>query len=267
MKTTKAISMIACGLFIAAALHACKSYEDPSTTQLDAFMKRWATYESFKTPTDPEDEPLLLAALEKDPKGPWAAYVTMKFAGLQYEARSLDADGRAALYGASLSYLKPARDTLAIALQTNPQDKYIQDLLNIISQEVSLASLEAGLDLAVIKSNAESALASNTDTQSCHYGNTIYDQHSLLGRIAVREGNIEEAKKQLLAAGRTPGSPQLNSYGPDFILARELAEKGEFDTVLEFLDLVERFWAKGKQLEEWRKQLRAGQVPDHKIWK
>ena len=207
----------------------------------------------------------------------------MKFAQMQFKARGLDATGRAALYSASLSYLKPARDTLAQAAEANPQDTNLQHYLNKIITNISLALLEAGLDLAEVKSCAEAALANNKDTQSWNYGNIIYDQHSLLGRVALREGKLDEAKKQLLAAGRTPGSPQLNSFGPDFILARELAEKGEYDTVLKFLDLVARFWANPeertqdnskrsanrhlKELESWRKQLKTGKVPDHQKWK
>jgi hypothetical protein len=48
-------------------------------------------------------------------------------------------------------------------------------------------------------------------------------------------GDIEEAKKQLLLAGKTPSSPQLNSFGPNMILAKELLDKGEKDTVLHYL--------------------------------
>ncbi|VGO19901.1 hypothetical protein [Pontiella sulfatireligans] len=284
MKTTRAISMLASGLLIAVALSACKTNQSPVTTaQLDAFMKRWETYEAFKTPVDPKDEPLLLAALEKDPKGPWATYVIMKFSQTRFEARQLDNAGRTARYRASLNYLKPARDTLARAVEANPEDKELQHFPNEIKTYISLATLEAGLDLADIKSDAEAALANNTDTQSWNYGNIIYDQHSLLGRVALREGKLDEAKRHLLEAGRTPGSPQLNSYGPNFILARELAEKGEFDTVIEFLDLVARFWANPderteanskcvandhlKLLNAWKQELRAGKVPDHGTWK
>ena len=284
MKTAKVISLFACGLIIAAALSACATNKSPvSSAQLDAFMKQWAKYESFKAPMDLKDEPLLQAALEQEPKGPWAGYISLKFAQTKFESRGLDAAGRAALYGASLRYLIPAHDTLTQAAEAKPHDKELRHNLNGIKEHVALASLEAGLDLAEVNSGAEAALAANTDRQSWNYGNIIYDHHSLLGRVALREGNIEEAKKQLLAAGRTPGSPQLNSFGPDFILARELAEKGEYETVLEFLDLVARFWANPeeriqanskrvasdhlKELESWKKELKAGQIPDHRKWK
>jgi hypothetical protein len=283
MKTTKAINIFAYGLIIAAALSACTTNKSPVSAQLDTFMKQWAKYESFKAPMDPKDEPLLLAALEQEPKGPWAGYISLKFAQTKFEARGLDAAGRAALYGASLRYLVPACDTLTQAVEAKPHDKVLRHNLNEIKEHVSLASLEAGLDLVEVKPDAEAALAANTDTQSWNYGNIIYSQHSLLGRVALREGKIDEAKKQLLAAGHTPGSPQFNSYGPDFTLARELAEEGEYDTVLVFLDLVARFWANPeeriqanskrvasdhlKELESWKKELKAGKIPDHRKWK
>ena len=81
----------------------------------------------------------------------------------------------------------------------------------------------------------------------------------------------------------TTGSPQLDSFGPEMQLAQELSEKGEKETVLEYLDLVARFWANPNerteanseriardhlnQLEAWKRQVRAGNVPDHEKWK
>ena len=81
MKAVKAIGMLACGLILAATPHACGEPHPPvSAAQLDAFMTKWAAYESFKTPMVPEDEPLQPAALEKNPKGPRAAYISMTLA-------------------------------------------------------------------------------------------------------------------------------------------------------------------------------------------
>jgi len=79
--------------------------------------------------------------------------------------------------------------------------------------------------------------------QDWNYGNAIADANQVLGQIALSKGDVREAKKHLLASADSKGSPQLNSFGPSFILARELAEKGERETVIAFLDSVARFWA------------------------
>jgi hypothetical protein len=75
-----------------------------------------------------------------------------------------------------------------------------------------------------------------------NYGNAIHKGHLTLGRIALRRNDIEEAKKQLLLAGKTPGSPQLDSFGPNMVLAKELLDKGEKEIVLMYLELCEVFW-------------------------
>ena len=41
---------------------------------LAAFMEKWKTYEPFKIPLAATDRPLTLAALAKDPNGPWVDY-------------------------------------------------------------------------------------------------------------------------------------------------------------------------------------------------
>jgi hypothetical protein len=96
-----------------------------------------------------------------------------------------------------------------------------------------------------------------------NYGNAIHDGNVVLGRIALREGHVEDAKKFLLAAGGTPGSPQLNSFGPNMSLANDLLEFGERDVVLEYFDLCRKFWAMGdSKLTTWSDDIRVGKVPD-----
>ena len=237
MRIVNVIVMFACFLFIAVISSSCITNKSTvSGAQLETFMATWSEYKAFHAPMEPKDEPLLLAALEKDPKGPWASYFSMKFAQAKFEARELDAADRTAHYKAALGYLEPACAILAKALETSPQDKELQQSLDMMKGLVSQAALEAGFDLATVKANAEAALTNNIDKKSWNYGNKIYKHHTSLGRTALRKGNIEEAKMHLHAAGSTPGSPQLNSYGPNFVLARELAEQGEYDAVIAFLD-------------------------------
>lgn len=95
------------------------------------------------------------------------------------------------------------------------------------------------------------------------YGNAIHDGNEVLGQIAMQEGRLDDAKRHLLAAGQTPGSPQLDSFGPDMWLAQDLLAKGERETVLEYLQLCRKFWKRhGDLLDRWTQAIQAGQTPD-----
>lgn len=106
--------------------------------------------------------------------------------------------------------------------------------------------------------------------------------NQILGRVALRQEKRDEAKRALLAAGATPGSPQLDSFGPKFVLARELLVKGEKVTVVQCLDLVGRFWARhdpkrpdqretknanAALLLTWKDEIRAGRIPTDAQWR
>jgi hypothetical protein len=94
-------------------------------------------------------------------------------------------------------------------------------------------------------------------------GGAVYTAHTVLGTIALDEGRIEEAKRHLLAAGKTKGSPALCSFGPGMSLAKELLEKGDPETVLAYLDLCRKFWSSdGGKLDEWTKEINAGRIPE-----
>lgn len=93
------------------------------------------------------------------------------------------------------------------------------------------------------------------------YGNAIHYGNIILGRIANRRGDVEQAGDRLLKAGATIGSPNLNSFGPDFTLASELLEKGEKETVIEYLKLCKNFW-KEDILDRWIEMIEADIEPD-----
>ncbi len=96
-----------------------------------------------------------------------------------------------------------------------------------------------------------------------NYGNAIQDGNLVLGRIALKEGRIDEAKQYLIGAGESPGSPQMNSFGPNMSLAKDLLEKGERDVVLQYFDLCRKFWKMGNDnLDQWAKDVKAGKIPD-----
>jgi tetratricopeptide (TPR) repeat protein len=95
-----------------------------------------------------------------------------------------------------------------------------------------------------------------------NYGNAIHDSNLVLGRLALAEGRITDAKRHLIEAGQSPGSPQMNSFGPNMSLAKDLLEKGERDVVLEYFKLCRRFWRLHRgRLDTWSKEVEDGGVP------
>ena len=60
-----------------------------------------------------------------------------------------------------------------------------------------------------------------------NYGNALHHANTILGLVAVKRCNWLEAKKRLNKSGKTPGSPQLDSHGPNFCLAMELLLHGD----------------------------------------
>jgi tetratricopeptide (TPR) repeat protein len=96
-------------------------------------------------------------------------------------------------------------------------------------------------------------------------GEAVFHGNTVLGRIALREGKIDEAKKYLLEAGKTKGSPVLGSFGPSMTLAKELLEKGESDTVLKYFEECGLFWKYQpgvEKLTKWTADVKAGTKPD-----
>ena len=98
---------------------------------------------------------------------------------------------------------------------------------------------------------------------SWNYGNAIHQGNLVLGRIAVREGRLADAVKFLHASGETPGSPQLNSFGPNMTLARDLLEQGRTQAVLDYFALCRVFWKMDAgRLDAWTEDVHQGRVPN-----
>jgi hypothetical protein len=95
------------------------------------------------------------------------------------------------------------------------------------------------------------------------YGNGVHYGNVILGRLALRAGDINSAKGYLLSAALVPGSPQLGSFGPDITLAKELLEAGEIDSVIIYFEQCSTFWKMGKErLQKWVQILKSGGSPD-----
>ncbi len=95
-----------------------------------------------------------------------------------------------------------------------------------------------------------------------NYGNAIHHGNTVLALIALKNGDIHQAENYLLKSADTIGSPQLNSFGPNFKLANELLLLGHRDVVLNYLSQVSKFWEMGDAfLPVWFKEIEEGNHP------
>ena len=105
------------------------------------------------------------------------------------------------------------------------------------------------------------------DMQLWSVGNAEHHGHLVLGMLALLNDDRESAREHLLDAGRTRGSPQLNTFGPNMALAKSMIERGERQVVLDYFELCRRFWRSGVErgtLDEWSRIVENGGIPEFK---
>jgi hypothetical protein len=96
-----------------------------------------------------------------------------------------------------------------------------------------------------------------------NYGNAVHNGHVVLGRLAVVRGDLETACRELLLAGQTPGSPQLDSFGPNMTLARDLLAHSRRTAVLGYFQECRKFWKHDfGDLTKWEIMVRLHLPPD-----
>lgn len=124
----------------------------------------------------------------------------------------------------------------------------------------ALASGESGK----AKFNAEVLLKkAESFRENWNYGNAFHIGNLVLGQIAFDSGDLDEAKRFLLEAGKTPGSPQLNTFGPNMLLAKELLANQEYEAVLKYFELCAKFWDDRQgSLEQWKNAVLKKEMPD-----
>jgi hypothetical protein len=195
-------------------------------------------------------------------------------------AQQMSGASRKAYFERQLEVWSEALAAARSVREKYPNDERIAAINTDIHGALARACFEAG-EIARFKKAAQDWLESNADTNAWYYGNVIHEANALLGQAALLDGDVRTAGDYLLKAGRTPGSPQLDSFGPDFTLAAQLVAVGEKQVVLEYLDLVEKFWAKKRDanpasqelsrmnaetLAKWREDLRADRTPQGFQW-
>lgn len=257
---------------------------------LTAFIHTWQKAPGYEYPSQRADWPLLVAALAKDPHGPWAGYLDTLAADTRFQLRQVKWNERQAWAAELLATLEQAekiREQLATQgnALTNKPMAFVPER-GRYPETKALLSLEAGQNLDALKAEAQRQLAAAPETNHWNHGNRVFTANETLGRIAVKRGDYAEARRCLRAAAGSPGSPQLNSFGPDCILAHELLEHGskeDRDTVLAFLDDVRKWCGDPakkpeansrrvaednlRQLDQWRQIITDGKIPDDPKWR
>jgi tetratricopeptide (TPR) repeat protein len=158
----------------------------------------------------------------------------------------------------------PLRAAKALAAYERAYGLTARDLQRTyLLSDLATAAFDAG---ALEKAKSYAALAIDAAKRwpsDWNAGNDIHHGNLILGRVALREGDVEKAKRFLILAGKTHGSPQLNSFGPNMVLAKDLLERGERTAVLKYLSLCGRFWSSGQTtLHDWTATIKAGGTPD-----
>jgi hypothetical protein len=148
--------------------------------------------------------------------------------------------------------LQPALDKLAVA--NSPELKFYA------LGEAAKQSFAAGKVEDARKYAQELMTLLPSFRQDQEYGNAVHDANLTLGRIAVREGRMDDAKRHLIESVRTP-SARLMDYGPNMSLAKNLLDKGERQAVLDYFALCKKFWNFAR-LDDWSQQVKEGKVPD-----
>jgi TonB family protein len=213
--------------------------------------------------------PALIDAL-KDSGAQWQSFVIAVvyiLAQDRFESRSLSGEARKKHFQTALAYLQETSNATNAALKKINVDIDEQGsmILSMMQSGLALAALESG-EATAAKQQAAELLKNNTDRKSGFSGDRIYEANEILGRIALREGNMEDARRFLLRAINTPGSP--GPYQPSMILARELLEKGEKAVVLEFLDLCGKFSKTPiEYLSKCKDEIMKGNIPQDATWR
>jgi TonB family protein len=128
--------------------------------------------------------------------------------------------------------------------------------------KLAKAAYKAG-DMVKARAFATELLGDATDPKNWNYGNAIHDGNMVLGLVSLHEGDTTSAVNYLREAGKSPGSPQMNSFGPNMTLAKALIDAGQNTAVLQYFDACRTFWRMGgKKLDDWSAMVRGGGKPN-----
>jgi len=86
--------------------------------------------------------------------------------------------------------------------------------------------------------------------------------NTILGRVAMRTGDVPGAKQFLLNSSGPEASKDVSLVGPTMVLAKELLDAGERDAVLQYLANCLSLWPRGEDvLQIWIADIKSGKNP------
>lgn len=190
---------------------------------------------------------LLLKCRELDRENPKWPYELGMLCSRERQSEDHDAQKAKAAAAKAVVYLEEAYGMIA------NDDLKFSSLNNLAK-----LAFEAG-DIAKARKYGLELLDRASENQDhWSYGNAVFDGNLVLGRAALAEGKTGEAKEFLMKSAEIAGSPQLNTFGPNLTLAKDLLEKGEKDAVLKFFRRCSMFW---KGAEPFVKAIENGEPP------
>ena len=169
---------------------------------------------------------------------------------------------------AMIAAQKPTDKTTIASQLVAAQEKVINTLPKAedkfhLTREIAPLAFNAGDQVKAGMYAKDLLIQAESMKDDWDYGNAVHTANLVLGRIALAAGDIDEAKRLLLLAGKTPGSPQLESFGPDMLFAKELLEKGEKDVVIQYFTLCSAFWKMDDgKLAQWKTEVQNNEIPD-----
>ena len=101
--------------------------------------------------------------------------------------------------------------------------------------DIAMAEFEASDDAAAER-DARTLVASTRAYLDYYFGQTV------LGRLALARGNQAGAKEHLLASVKPPASFKNPTIQPNVLLAQEILDSGDRETVLAFLAALRPLW-------------------------
>lgn len=128
----------------------------------------------------------------------------------------------------------------------------MEDLINFAYKEGSYGKATTLI--------AEYLELASTYRSNWNYGNAVHNSNQILGFISLEKNDVAGAANYLVEAGKSTGSPQLDSFGPNLDLATELLSRGERDAVVSYLLGIRKFWnGKESMVDDWVQKINDGE--------